>query len=542
MLVRGTWQTYLSGLPVTLIPALATPGAEAWMRFASLALLTLLGGPLIAQTASSTLPIREHVFPNGLRLLVWERPGDPRVAAKIFTDMGGLMETPGSAGAAHFLEHLLFKGTRTLGTTDWNAERPIAEQIDATEATLMAEENAVRNALQERGVFHDYAHARSTPRLDSLRAVLADLGRQAARYRDNGAMLKWYQAFGGAAITATTEQEWMKFDVNLPKERIAVFFRVEADRMRNTVFREFDQERMIVVEQRLGDLNRPATPYHEAMNALVGVVHPVFWQEGFLTDFARYTRRYQRSLYETTFVPNNTTLVLVGGVTLEDMVPQVDRYFGWMPRAPEPPRVLAVEPLPQAERRLIWRSDRLEPRVEARFMIPGVGHPDRAAFDVLAEVLEMAVGDALEAAGTGGRVDVNTRVIHTSRFSVPASINLEVVVTRQEHLPRAEEILLGTVERLKGAPLPESRLALAKKRLRTEWHRTALEGDRLGFEIGHFQVMDSWRALGPYLEARERATAADLARLLRQYFEPENRSIGVVRKPEPRAKAEEGSR
>ena len=508
------------------------------MRFIWMACFALLAGPLPAQQFGSRLPIREHVFPNGLRLLVWERPGDSRVAAKIFTDMGGLLETPGQSGAAHFLEHLLFKGTHTLGTTDWNSERPIAERILATEAALLEEENRARNTLQERGVFHDYAHGRTTPRRDSLRAALAALDREAARYRDNGAMLRWYQAFGGAAITATTEQEWMKFDVNLPRERVALFFRVEADRMRNTVFREFDQERMIVVEQRLGDLNRPATPYYEAMNALVGVAHPVFWQEGFLTDFAEYTRAYQRALYQSTFVPNNTTIVLVGGVTLDEMIPEVDRYFGWMPRAPEPPRVKAVEPLPNAERRLIWRSDRLEPRVEARYLIPGVGHPDRAGFDVLAEVMELEVADALQAGGVSARVDVNTRVVHTSRFGVPASINVEVVMADQNQLAVAEELLLSTLERMKVMPVAASRVALARKRLRTDWHRTVLEADRLGFEIGHFQVMDSWRTLGPYLESRERTTSDDLMRLMRRYFIPENRSIGVVRKPESREKTE----
>jgi predicted Zn-dependent peptidase len=512
------------------------------MRIRALALIPLLAGPLAAQATLFDLPIREHVFANGLRLLVLERPGDARVACKIFTDMGGVLETPGDAGAAHFLEHLMFKGTRTLGTTDWEAERPIVGRIDATEAAMVAEENAARNTLQERGVFHDYAHARTTPRLDSLRAALADLKGQAVRYRESGAMVKWYQAFGGAAITATTEQEWMKFDVNLPEARVALFFRVEADRMRNSIFREFDEERMIVVEQRLGDLNRPTTPYYEAMNALVGVVHPVFWQEGFLTDFEQYTRRYQRALYEENFVPNNTTVVLIGGVTLEEMIPLVERYFGWMPRAPEPPRAKAVEPVPNGERRLIWRSERLEPRVEARFMIPGVGHPDRPHFDVLAEVVEMEVADALRAAGVGGRVDANMRIVHASRFSVPGSLNVEVVLADEGRLGTAEQVLLTTLEGLKQRALPAERLVLAKKRLRTEWHRIALEPDRLAFEIGHFQIMDGWRTLVPYLETRERTTAEDLSRIARRYFVPDNRSIGIVRRPEGREKADGGGR
>jgi predicted Zn-dependent peptidase len=502
----------------------------------------LLAHPLHAQRAGFELPIREHLFANGLRLLVWERPGDQRVACKIFTDMGGLLETPGDVGAAHFLEHLLFKGTHTLGTTDWEAERPIHARIETTEAAIIAELNRARNELQQRGVFHEYAHARTTPRLDSLRAALEDWQRQADRTRENGAMLKWYQAFGGAALTATTEQEWMKFDVNLPTENVALFFRVEADRMKNSIFREFDQERMIVVEQRLGDLNRPATPYYEAMNGLVGVYHPVFWQEGFLTDFSQYTRRHQRALYQATFVPNNTTIVLVGGVTLEQMVPVVEHYFGWMPRELEPPRVKAIEPLPNAERRLIWRSDRLEPRVEARFLIPGVGHPDRPHFDVLAEAVELEVGSALERAGIAGRIDANFRVVHTARFGVPASINLELVLGDEGDLAAAERVLLTTLDDLARGPISPQRVALAKKRLRTEWYRIQLEPERLGFEIGHFQIMDSWRTLQPYLEARERTSPADLSRIAQAYFIPENRSIGVVRRPEGRERTDGGAK
>ena len=103
--------------------------------------------------------------------------------------------------------------------------------------------------------------------------------------------------------------------------------------MRNSVFRKFDQERMILVEQRYGDLNRGTTPYYEQVNAAVGAVHPVFWPEGYPTDFYQYTRAYERELYETYFVPNNTTIVLVGGVRLEEMVPLVDATFGSIERA-----------------------------------------------------------------------------------------------------------------------------------------------------------------------------------------------------------------
>jgi len=501
--------------------------ARAVALFSILLLLTPAVG--LASADDYDLGVREHVFDNGLRLLVLERPGDPRVACKIFTDMGALNETPGQAGAAHFLEHLMFKGTETLGTTDWQAEAQIVEAIDEAEVELIEALNAARNDTAQRGVFHDYRHAESSPRIEAARSRIAELESMATPYRDNGAMMRWYQAYGGTGLTATTEQEYMKFDINLPAERVDLFLRVEADRMSNTVFREFDQERMILVEQRLGDLNRPATPYTERMAAVSGESSPVFWPEGhYPDDFMQYSRAYQRELFERYFVVNNTTLVFIGGVTLEEMVPKVERYFGAMEPAPEPPRSEAVEPVPMAERYLIYRSDELAPRVELRHGIPGVGHPDRAAFDVIALVAVPAIERQLAEAGIAARVSANTRVIHTSRFGVPATLNFEVATTAEAGAG-ALEAALTALEGLAAGAVDVADLELAKKKLRTDWYRTVADADALAFEIGHFQTMDSWRTLPEYLRQRDAVDTEQVRRLAGRYFIPDNRVVGIVR-------------
>jgi len=509
------------------VPQPRVPVGLLFVTSAVLGALSMAAAPVAAQ-AEYDLPIREHVFDNGLRLLVLEREDDPRVAAKIFTDMGAIHEVPGLLGAAHFQEHILFKGTPTLGTTDWEAERPIRERMWAVEAELIEEKNRARNTIRQRGIMDDYAHAQSTPRMDELIAELEALERQSAAYRKSGAMNRWYQAFGGTGLTATTEQEYMKFDISLPVERVDLFLRLEADRMVNTVFREFEQERMILVEQRLGDLNNAATPYYEQMNALAGVVHPVFWPEGYMTDFAQYTRTSQRDLYQEYFVVNNTTLVFIGGVSLEDVIPRVEHYFGWMERAPEPARTPAIEPPPAAERRLVYRNDEVDPRVEFRYLIPGVGHPDRPAFDVIGEVAADLATEALGAAGIGGSVNVNTRVVHTARFGTPGTINFEIVLSDQAQLAAAEAVLEETIESLKATP-DVTRVTRAQKVLRTDWHRTARDPSALAFEVGHFQTMDEWRTLPIYLEARDATTPADIARIAELYFVPDNRSVGVAR-------------
>lgn len=497
--------------------------------------LLVLGIGLLASASSYSqsaydLPIDEYVYDNGLRLLVLERPGDHRVSAKIFTDFGAMVEEPGELGSAHFLEHLMFKGTKTLGTTNWEKEAPLVEKLFELDAQLIAQMNKDRNTIRERGVFHGDQWTGTTPEIESIRKQIAEVDKQINETRDPGAVMRWYQAYGGTGLTATTEQEYMKFDIILPKDRLELFLRVEADRMTNTIFRGFDEERMILVEQRYGDLNRLTTPYYEQMNAVVGLVHPVFWPEGYLPDFYQYTRTYEKDFYDRYFIANNTTIVLVGGVDMATAKPLVEKYFGWIPRQPEPMRIKSVEPVPQAERRLIYRSEELAPRVEARFMIPGIGHPDRPAFDVMMEVATRRLEDNLAKAGIPGSVDVNTRVVHTSIFGVPGSVNFALIVSENQ-VDRAEVVLISTLEELKNDGPDATELAIAQKRLKAEWERTKLDASRLNFAIGHFQVMDEWRTLESYLNARAAVDAAALSKVARSYFIPENRTIGQVIRP-----------
>jgi zinc protease len=199
-----------------------------------------------------------------------------------------------------------------------------------------------------------------------------------------------------------------------------------------------------------------------------------------------------------------------------------------MERKPEPPRYQAREPLPSAEKRLTWRSDKLAPRVEVRYQIPGVGHPDRPIFDVLATALTPYLQSALAEAGIGASVNVNTRVVHTERFGVPASINFELIVSDPGQLEAAEATLLAALARVSEEPLTAADVAHASKRLRTDWYRLQADPNALAFQIGHFHVMDNWRTLQAYLDARDAATPADVSRLADTYFIPRNRSVGVV--------------
>jgi len=181
-----------------------------------------------------------------------------------------------------------------------------------------------------------------------------------------------------------------------------------------------------------------------------------------------------------------------------------------------------------AERRLIYRDDALTPRVEIRHGIPGIGHPDRAAFDVLALVAVPAIERALAAADLEGSVGANTRVIHTSRFGVPATLNLDVLADADD-LEAIEMAVIGALETLAAGQVDADDLELAKKTLRTQWYRKVADADALAFEIGHFQTMDRWQTLQTHLQQRDAADAAQISRLASRYFEADNRVVGIVR-------------
>ena len=139
--------------------------------------LLLLGLVLL-----STMPdIREALLDNGLRILVLEDHSQPRVACKILTRFGAVVEEPGRFGSAHFLEHLMFKGTATIGTHDWEKERPILKEILEIEQQIIQERNRARSELRERGVYHDFRHAETCPFHKLDHAIFELLGTHGVR-------------------------------------------------------------------------------------------------------------------------------------------------------------------------------------------------------------------------------------------------------------------------------------------------------------------------------------------------------------------------
>ena len=521
----------------------STTALALWVIFP----FCLTGGAERLEAATDS--IQEIVLENGFRVLVVEKTAVPRVAASLWYRVGGIAEAQGEHGSTHFLEHMIHQGTTTVGTRDFAAEKPILREIYETEQKLIEVWNRERNRLRERNVFYDELDWPTTPEMVKLRQRLYELEDQDSELREFWAEYNWYRRYGGRArhadpVPATTGNEHMDISLDLPKENLELLFRLEAERMVNAVLRGWEAQRFTVFEQILNSHSRPERGrFYQAINGVTGLAHPIYLSAGgHMRDFAYFNRASMLRMYEKYFVPGNATLVLVGDVALGQVRSLAERYFGRIPKGAEAPARMdyEAEPVPGGAARLDWLEP-LDPRVIIRFRIPGVGHPDRPAFDALAALLRGRHGVLARALRLreGGSRDPFREVdfqASAPRSGSPRTISLVARARRDDDLPKLEQMMLAALEELRQGKLASGDLNRARKAMRLQWEQIRSSRGNLASELGRFQVMDSWRTLEPYMDAREKASIEDIRRVAERYLVPANRTIATSRRnPAPNA-------
>lgn len=470
-------------------------------------------GHVAAQsTPGERLPVREITLDNGMRFLVLAKSGAPTVSFVARFAVGGINERPGTTGIAHLLEHLLFKGTSSIGTRDVTAERALFARMDAVFDTLI-------DARESGG---------ATVELEGRIEALED---SAAVYVIPNELDRILTEAGARGLNATTTHDATTYFVELPANRTELWFALESDRMHDPVFREFYRERDVVIEERRLRIDAsPAGTLAEAHGAAAFTAHP-YGQPvaGHLEDLQRLSRREVEHYYERYYGPNNVVVAIVGDVDVDQVELWARRYFADIPRGDEPPPVLVQEPPQNGERRITVAWD-AEPRLRIGWHIPQHMHPDDPALAVLGAVLtggrtarlqrrlvmeERIATGASAFTGPGDRhprlflVDALPRSPHTTE-EVEAAIYEEIARIAAEgptpdELERVRnQIAGGNVRRI------ESNLGLAfqladSESLTGDWRWTFQEAERLGA-----------------------VTAEDVRRVAAQYLTPANRTVATL--------------
>lgn len=485
---------------------------------------------LLAATACLLLPlsawgqgleekVREHTLKNGMKLLMVERHTSPTVAAWIRFKVGSVNERSDERGLAHLLEHMLFKGTKTLGTTDYAAEKPLLDKIEATAQEIMAEK-----AKQGRA---------DAKKIAALSAELAKLEEEAGKYSVKEEFFRIYAKNGGTGYNAFTAKDGTTYIISLPSNKLELWGAIESDRMKNAVLREFYTERNVVAEERRRTYEAdPDGRLWEMFQATGFVAHPYGQPTiGWMSDIDNLSRTKAEAFLHKYYAPNNAIVAIVGDIDPDKTIALVEKYFGDIPPGTPVAPVSVVEPQQQGEKHLEIVGDS-EPSVMIGWHKPGILAPDDYVFDVI----NMLLTDGRTSRLYKKLVTEKQLATDVSAFTAPGSIypNLFLLAAtpRSPHtVEEVEKAIYEELERLKNEPVSEKELQRILNRLEYEEIRQMGTNGGLARNLTEYEASTgSWRYMVEHRAKVAKVTPADIMRVAKTYLTGENRVVGVVTK------------
>ena len=344
--------------------------------------------------AAQDIDAKEYWLDNGMQVLMVERPESPTIMASIFARVGSANETTGITGISHLFEHMMFKGTETIGTTDIERDREVMAQLDSLRAQMREEERIMREKLR-RGEIDDMLDPEAkTARYREIEAEFDGLIVEQRELLIKDHLDELYNKNGGFFLNAFTAEDLTGYFVRLPKNKIELFMWLESDRFNNPVFREFYSERDVVREERRRGVDSTATGLiEEDFRAMFWKSSSYHWDViGWPSDLGSITREQANAYFDTYYAPNNLTMILVGDLEPDTMITTVKKYFERIPRGKiEPPDVVTLEERQYGEKRLLAEAE-TSPTAEIWYHTVAWKHPDSYPLQVLAGLMSGKTG------------------------------------------------------------------------------------------------------------------------------------------------------
>ena len=474
---------------------------------------------------------REVTLENGLTILLVERHEQPTVACGLFYDVGGANDPQGKSGIAHMFEHMMFKGSRVIGTSDYEAERSYLEAQDKLRAKMNAEMNKMR-LMKRRGVIDDVLDPKQrTPDYTAMKKQYDELVEAERTYIKNNEFFNLYTTNGGARLNAGTMEDATMYFVQLPANKLELFFWMESDRMINGIMREFYVERDNVREERrLGVESTPTGKYNEAFDALFWQSHPYGVPViGWASEVESITRDDVRDFYKIYYAPNNARMVLVGDFDSDKAVEMAKRYFGRLPRGVKgPPPVITEEPKPVAERRLHAEAE-TNPRVRMRYHTAAIGHTDEAALAVLAQLLSGKTGRLYKRLVTKEDAAIGEPRARNQGRKYAGYFEVNVTVKEDRTPEEVEQFVLEEIDKLRDGEITDHELQKVKNQVLAASVRRLKSNLGLMFQLGLYDTWYDWSYINEAPERMLKVTADDVRQVVKDYFDPKTRTVAIYR-------------
>ena len=496
------------------------------MRRAVTIMLTLAvfgGGSALAQQVQ----VREEALANGMKLLLVQRPDAPTVTCGWVAKVGSVNEPPGITGISHLFEHMMFKGTDTIGTKDATRGVDVMHRQDAVRAEMEKEYTTLRDKLRRGEITGNvYDPENLTPRLTELKAELEKLYAEEKEIIVKDELDQIYTQAGGSGLNAGTSEDQTFYFITVPRNKLELWFWMESDRLLNPVFREFYSERDVVREERrLAVESRPTGKFEEEFESM-------FWQSspyshpvvGWPSDVESITRAQAEAYFGTYYAPNNLTAVLVGDIDPDAALALARRYFERIPRGAVPPPEMLTAEIPQlSEKRFIAEAD-TNSEVNVRFHAVPFNHKDYFALQLLADVLSKRTGRLYKLVEEQ-QVAVGEPYAYCRPMKYEGYFEIGAEVKDGRRPEEVEAALLAEIEALKSAPVAERELQKVKNQELANSFRRLQSNFFLALQLMLYDSNGDWRYLNDSPAKLQAVTAADVQGVAKKYFTKENRNV-----------------
>ena len=294
----------------TIVPAVqAQTDKYQWKEASS-------GGYTYRYVTSDPFQARVYTLSNGLTVILSPNHKEPRIAVRIAVRAGSNTDPRDHTGLAHYLEHLLFKGTNEYGSLDWTKEKPYLDQIDA----LYEQYNSTKDPVQRKKIYH---------RIDSVSGV-------ASHFAIANEYDKMMADIGSQGSNAHTSVEETVYEEDIPANAMDKFLAVQAERFRDPIFRLFHTELEAVYEEKNRGLDNDGVKVQEAL------LHNIFPTSnygqqttiGTIEDLKNPSLKAIRAYYHKYYVPNNMAVIMAGDFDPDVLIKKIAGAFAYMQLKP----------------------------------------------------------------------------------------------------------------------------------------------------------------------------------------------------------------
>jgi predicted Zn-dependent peptidase len=486
----------------------------------SLAIAVVLAPLCLAQDlASFEKRVTVKRLSNGLTAIVCQRPDTaPVFSFNTNVDAGSVQDPMGKTGLAHMFEHMAFKGTDTIGTKNYAAEKVALQKV----------ENAYAAYLRER----DKRVDRDEQKITQLEKAWQDSMKDAQQYVVPNEFSEIVERNGGEDVNASTSDDHTEYHYSFAVNRLELWAYLESERFIHPVFREFYKERNVVIEERR--MRTDSTPIGRLVEQFLSAAfaaHPYHRPTiGYISDLNSFSATDAQKFFDVYYVPSNMVVAVAGDVDPAQTMAIIEKYFSRIPSHAKPDERTTSEPAQDAERRVILHESS-QPMYLEGYHRPDYHDKDDAVYDTLADLLSEGrtsrlyralVRDKKIASGAeGGTNFPGAKYPHLFYF---------FALPMPGHKP--EEIgdaIHAEIDRLKKEDVSDEELKMVKTRAKANLIRALDSNEGLANDLALYQTFyGDWRELFRTVDRIEAVTKADIRRVANQVFVPTNRTVGVI--------------